>query len=60
MEFGKIKSKKNDVKRVIELKLSQIDGFTSSVQDSWEKVKETLFDILNNDTGKMEIVLRKL
>jgi hypothetical protein len=44
---------------VSEHKFSQIEGFTSCVEDSWGKVKETLLDILNNDIGKMEVALRK-
>ena len=37
----------------------EIDEFTCSVEDNWGKVKETLLDILNNDTGKMKIAPRK-
>jgi hypothetical protein len=47
------------VKEVIEQKFSQIDGVTDSVEDNWEKVKETPLDNLNNDIGKMEIAPRK-
>ena len=47
------------MKEIMEQKFSQIDGVTSSVEDNWGKVKETLLDILNNDTGKMEIPPRK-
>ena len=54
-----IKSKENHVKEVMEQKFSQIDGITGNVEDNWGKVKETLFDILNNDIGKMEIAPRK-
>ena len=44
MEFGN-----NQEKEVIEQKCGQIHGFTGSVKDSWENVKVTLLDILNND-----------
>jgi hypothetical protein len=44
-----IKSHENHVKEVIGQKFSQIDGVTGSVEDNWGKMKETLFDILNND-----------
>ena len=40
----RIKSKENHVKEVIEQKFSQINGVTGSVDDNWEKVKETLFE----------------
>ena len=42
----------------MEQKFSQINEVTSSVEDNWGKVKETLLDILNNDIGKMEIAPR--
>ena len=57
--FERIKSKENNVKEVMEQKFSQIDRITGSVEDNWEKVKETLLDILNNDVGKTEIAQRK-
>ena len=41
------------MKEVMEQKFCQIDGVTGSIGDNWGKVKETLLDILNNDTGKM-------
>ena len=56
----KVKCKENDAKELIKQKLSQIDGFKGSIEDSWGKVKETLPDILNNGIGKMEIPPRKL
>ena len=44
-----------------EQKFSEIDEFiTGSIEDIWEKMKETLLDILNNDIGKMEMAPRKL
>ena len=60
MNLERIKSKENHAKEVMEQKtFSQIDGVTSSVEDNYRKVKETLLDILNHDTGKMEIAARK-
>jgi hypothetical protein len=47
--------KKYYVKEVIEHTFSQIVGVTGNVEESWEKVKETRPNILNNDIGKMEI-----
>ena len=38
---------------MVEKKLLQLDQFTSSIEDNWEKVKATLSDILNNDIGKL-------
>ena len=55
----KIKNKENYVKEGIEQIFGQIDGYPGSIEDSLEKVKETLLDILNNDIGKMEIAPRK-
>jgi hypothetical protein len=38
MQFGKkIKSKENDVKEVTEQQFSRTDGFTGSLEDSWER-----------------------
>ena len=55
----RIKSKENNVKEVMEQKFSQIGWNNRQREDNWGKVKETLLDILNNDIGKTEIVLRK-
>jgi hypothetical protein len=44
---------------VTEQKFSQIDAVTASIKYNWGKVKDTLFYILNNDMGKMEIAPRK-
>ena len=38
--------RENDVKELIEQNFSPIDGLTGSGEDSWEKVKERLLDIL--------------
>ena len=43
----------------MEQKFSQMDGVKGSVEDNWERVKETLLDILDHDIGKMEIAPRK-
>ena len=53
------KSKENHVKEMMEQKFSQIDGITGKVEENWGKVKETMLDSLNNDTGKMESAPRK-
>ena len=42
------------MKEVMEQKFSH-----SSIEGNWGNVKETLLDILNNDTGKKEIAQRK-
>ena len=55
----KIKSKENEVKEVIEQKISQLDGLIGSIKDSQGKVKEKPMDILSNDICKMEITPRK-
>ena len=46
LNLERIKSKENNVKEVMEQKCSRIDGITGSVDDNWEKVKNTLLDII--------------
>jgi hypothetical protein len=37
----------------MEQKFSQMDEIVGRAEDHWEKVKENLLDIVNNDIGKM-------
>ena len=58
MEYGKIKSKENDAKEVIEQTSSKTEVFTGSIKRQLGKDQIDL-DILNNDIDKTETTPRK-
>ena len=59
LKWNMKKVKENDGKEIIEQKCSKIYEFPGSIEHRQEKVKETLWDKLNNDIGKTEIASRK-